>query len=134
MCIFNIKRGNRNIQMKPQSYLTKEGIKIFNELLKHCQEKGISEKIDSFELSMLANEFDKYATAAHEAKENETGLYNKFKNGTVQVNAFHTIMKDSYGLIMKHSPKFGLNPIDREKILGLSKKEEKKDPFADLNK
>jgi phage terminase small subunit len=122
-------KGN---SINPQAYLSDNGVRIFKELLKHCEEKGISEKIDSFELSMLANEFDKYETAATQAADNPTGLYNKFQNGTVQVNAFHTIMKDSYGLIMKHSPKFGLNPIDREKILGLSKKEKVEKPFGDI--
>mgnify|MGYP001791443661 CR=1 FL=1 len=115
--------------MSPQSYLTSTGKKIFKVIYQHCQEKGIADDIDTFELSMLANAFDVFATNA--ALGNKKGFFNEFKNGTVQVNAYHTICKDNYSVIMKHSPKFGLNPSDREKITKISKPEDD-DNFDDL--
>ena len=106
--------------MKPQPYLTENGKKIFNQLVEHC--RNLME-VDSFELSMLANEYDKYATHVKLAKEN--GYFNKFNNKTVQVNAYHTICKDSYQTILKHSSKFGLTPADREKIKAFAEQKEK---------
>lgn len=66
---------------------------------------------------MLANEFDKYHMAAEIAnKKGIDGYTNEFDNGTIQVNAYHTIMKDCYKTILTHSAKFGLNPEARAKI------------------
>lgn len=113
--------------MNKQSYLSENGERIFDLIISHCEKLGISDSIDTFELSMLANEFDKYSMAAKlAAGKGISGYVNEFGNGTVQVNAYHTIMKDCYGVILKHSSKFGLNPADRKKIFDVRVKDEKK--------
>jgi P27 family predicted phage terminase small subunit len=113
--------------MEKQDFLGHNGQKIFEAIYKHCQALGIEDDIDTYELSMLANEFDKYHQAAKiSAGKGVSGYVNEFDNGTVQVNAYHTIMKDAYNIIMKHSAKFGLNPADRKKIFNVAAKEKDK--------
>lgn len=108
--------------MNKQSYLSENGKRIFDLIMSHCEKMNIADQIDTFELSMLANEFDKYAMAAELASgKGISGYINSFGNGTVQVNAYHTIMKDCYGVILKHSAKFGLNPGDRKRIFDVKK-------------
>ena len=115
--------------MEKQAYLTEQGQRIFDQIFQYLKTKQSHETIDTFTLSMLAEEFDKYACAAHAAhqKEGIEGYINKFDNGTVQVNAYHTIMKDCYDKILKHSVRFGLDPESRNRIFkGLTKNKEKK--------
>jgi P27 family predicted phage terminase small subunit len=119
--------------MIKQDYLTDRGQQIFDEILAFLKDKGVSDNIDTFELSMLANEFDKYHMAAEQAnKKGIDGYMNEFDNGTIQVNAYHTIMKDCYKTIMTHSAKFGLNPEARSKIFkGIKTKKKKVDEGID---
>jgi hypothetical protein len=42
-------------------------------------------------------------------------------------------MRNEYNNILKHAPKYGLNPGDREKIFGGLKKKKKKDPNEGLD-
>jgi P27 family predicted phage terminase small subunit len=121
--------------MEKQGFLGANGQKIFDAIMKHCVKLGIDDEIDTYELSMLANEFDKYHQAAKmSAGKGIDGYVNHFDNGTVQVNAYHTIMKDAYNVIMKHSPKFGLNPEARKKIFNVASKntDKKKSKGFDL--
>lgn len=121
--------------MEQGSFLTENGKRLFELIQKHCEAKGIIESIDGIELSMLAHEYDKYAMAAQEVnkKPGVAGLVNTFDNGTVQVNAYHTIMKDAYDKINKNSGKFGLTPGDRAKIFKDVAKKEEAEPLAALN-
>lgn len=118
---------------EPMSYLSKRGRKIFLQIANHINEHDLILQIDVIELSMLANAFDVYERAAIVCNEKDltepTG-----KNQThIQVIPEYGIMKQMYDLILKHSPKYGLTPGDREKIFGGMKKTKKKDPIADLD-
>jgi P27 family predicted phage terminase small subunit len=88
------------------------------------------EAIDSFELSVLAQNFDIFARASESV--NIDG-YSKpvGQNNYEQVTPHWTAMKDSANYIMKHADKFGLNPAARDKIKIFAKQEEK-DPLADV--
>lgn len=115
---------------QPADYLTKDGKRIFKEIVKHVTDKGIIEDIDVMELSMLANSFDLYSQCASKCNEVDGGYIRPVtgKNGTFDAVApEYSIMKNEYTNILKHSPKFGLNPGDRAKIFkNVAKK--KKDP------
>lgn len=75
---------------------------------------------------MLANSFDVFEKMAQYC--NDKGYITPVtgKNGTFdQAAPEYGIMKQQYDIIMKHGPKFGLNPGDREKIFSGMKKKKK---------
>jgi len=103
-------------------------------IVKHINDHNLIQDIDTLELSMLANAMDAYERAAMIC--NEKGFTEDVtgKNGTVkQVIPEYSIMKQQYDLILKHAPKYGLSPGDREKIFGGIKKEKKADPNEGLD-
>ena len=102
--------------MKPQSYLSKEGKVIFDKIAAHLVEIGISEDINSYELSMLANSFDLYAKAAKEVTDNGYQQFNE-RSHTHTMTPSYNIMKIEYSNIIKHAPKFGINPVDIQKVM-----------------
>jgi len=98
-------------------FLSKNGLLIFQELEKHCSEKMKMYEVDKFELAMLANSFDLYATAAKYCSEHGTKMTILTERGTYfQINPEYTVMRGEYANVLKHSGKFGLNPADRERI------------------
>jgi phage terminase small subunit len=113
-------------------YLTKRGRAIFYQILKHIKEAGIDSKIDSLELSMLANSYDAFERAADHC--NKFGFSKEIdtKQGSFsQIIPEYSVMKNEYSNILKHSPKFGMTPGDREKIFGGLKKKAKKESLTD---
>lgn len=120
--------------MKAQSYLTKNGLRIFNEILKFVESKNVSEEIDSLQLSMLAHAFDQHDEAAKEMTKTG-GLYQVTKTGYSQVTAAFTVWKQTGEYITKNADKFGINPNAREKLKSFSKEQEKpKSGMAALRK
>ena len=112
--------------MKPEKYLSPRGKRNFKKLEKLLQSRGVVDEIYSIELSMLANELDRYETAIETG--NDKGFYNYFeKGGTVQVNAYHTMAKTALDHVMKLGAKFGLSPKDFKDIEGAKEKKEKKE-------
>jgi len=81
----------KGVIMNPQKYLSQNGVRYFNEIVEHCNNLEINLNVDSIELSMLADQYDKYECAVTAASENEPGLFNQYPNGTVQINGFSTI-------------------------------------------
>lgn len=121
-------------EYEPASYLTKRGRKIFYSIVKHVDDNGLMRKIDTLEVSMLANSFDSFDIATEKC--NSGGYINAVtgKNGTFdQVSPWYTIMRNEYANILKHSPKYGLNPGDREKIFGGMKTKKKVNPNEGLD-
>jgi P27 family predicted phage terminase small subunit len=109
-----------------EGFLSAQGKVIYDAILKHCQENGITKSIDTFELSMLANSFDLYSINAKFCKKNGTTQQPE-KGGWDQIRPEYTVMRNEYQNVLKHSSKFGLNPGDRAKIFnGLKQKEKKK--------
>lgn len=108
-------------------FLSKEGREIYDNLLEHCQKLGL-EDADEYELSMLANSFDKYAKNAKYCRDNGDTQQPE-KGGWDQVRPEYTVMKNEYQNILKHSSKFGMNPGDRKKIFNITGKDKKKKGF-----
>ena len=101
--------------MKNMDYLSKNGVLIYKELKKHCDDKLRMFDIDHFELSMLANSLDMYSVAAKFCSENGVSMATG-DNGYKQICPEYSVMKNEYQNILKHSAKFGLNPGDRAKF------------------
>lgn len=110
------------------SFLSESGKALYKELLNHCNQKLKMMDVDHFELSMLANSFDLYATNAKICRDG--GATQKPKEGGWdQVRPEYTVMKNEYANILKHSAKFGLNPGDRAKFFKGLKEGKKKKGF-----
>ena len=120
-------------EYEPLPYLSKRGRTIFYRIVRHINEGGIIADIDTFELSMLANAFDLYETAAMHCNEASVSDHLFTMNGsTKQVIPEYNVMQQQYDKVLKHSMKFGLNPGDRTKIFNGLKVKAKKDPTAGL--
>lgn len=105
--------------------MTKKGRLIFFQLVRHVEEAGLDESIDILELTMLANCFDLYEEAADRVKKlMETGDDKTFGTGG-RLSTDYQVMEKEYNKILKHAPKYGLNPGDRHKIFGGMKKKKK---------
>ncbi len=120
-------------EVQPVDYLTKRGRKIFQLIVKHCQGMELDLDIDILELTMLANSFDLYESAAKRLNDlrmaNEPDPY-----GTKgKLSSDYQVMLKEYEKVLKHAPKYGLNPGDRHKIFGGLKKKKKADPNEGLD-
>lgn len=110
--------------MKPQSYLTKEGVKIFGELVDHCEKIKLHDA-DSFELSMLANAFDLHCRASLIMNKQGGGYAQKLKSEYSQITADFTVWKQTGEYINKNAGKFGLDPASREKLKSFTEEKPK---------
>src|SRR5688572_21011740 len=95
-------------------FLTDRGRGVYNLLKQHFSEVGTWKESYAFELSMLANSLDLYYKYAQHC--NEEGITQTFESGASQVSPEYTAMKTEYQNILKHSPKFGLNPADLSRL------------------
>lgn len=119
-------------EYEPANYLTKRGRKIFYDIVRHVKDHDLIQDIDVFELSMLANSFDIYEQMGESCREKGFVRAVTGKNGTFdQAAPEYGIMQQQYSNIIKHSPKFGLTPGDREKIFNGLKKKVKKESLTD---
>jgi hypothetical protein len=106
-------------------FLSPEGELILKMILDHCKDCALPVERLTLEASMLANSFDKYAKNAAYCRD-KGDTQKPTDGGWDQVRPQYTVMKNEYQNILKHSPKFGLNPMDFEKIFKGSNKPKKK--------
>lgn len=100
---------------------------IYAELEDHCREKLQLETIFYLELSMLADSFANYFDAAEYCNEHGNVYDMLTKTGTYpMVHPQYTVKNKEYVNILKHAPKFGINPVDLDRLKGL--KPEKEEP------
>tara|TARA_Y100001972_G_C7636597_1_gene319657 strand:+ start:624 stop:1001 length:378 start_codon:yes stop_codon:yes gene_type:complete len=122
--------------MKPQEYLSDLGIKYFREIEKILHSRGLDKDEYSIELSILADQYSKHQDANEKAaereKEGKPGFYNQFDNGTLQINGYFTMIKESLAVILKLSPKFGLTPADLDKLKNIVGEPKKKSKLQKL--
>jgi len=118
--------------MTGQDYLSDQGKYIFKKIAEHLQRVGVTDRINTYELSMLANSLDLYATAATLVKHKGFDQDNKRSGGKVITPAY-AIMKNEYQNIQKHAPKFGINHVDMAKLAeSIPEKKDDSDPLTDL--
>ena len=98
--------------MEPERYLTPRGKRIFERIAEHC--KAMKKDMDafSFEASMLANSLDLYHRVADNIAKGRSSYKQKTQTGWEQTTADYNVLTKEYTNIMKHAPKFGLNPKD----------------------
>lgn len=121
--------------MKPQPGLTPNGERIFHELLQHIQ-KYEKEQIDSYNLTELAHQYD----LAERCRQNINSPTDKNQkdgvqvtsNGYTQVTGYVTVMDKCNARIEKLGAKYGLTPLDREKIKSAIKEEKPADPISKI--
>jgi len=117
--------------MKPQPFLTPDGIVIFKQLIKHVKKVGLID-IDSFRLSDLANAIDMVQRSSQEinfpsgknAKMKKNGVQETI-NGYTQVTGHVTVMDKYNKIVDSIGAKYGLTSADREKISAFSEKKNK---------
>lgn len=98
-----------------ESFLTPEGEGHYQAIKTHASTLGVWHDAFDFECKMLANSLSLYFDAAKTC--NETGTSIKIgKQGYQQVSPDYLVMKTEYANILKHSPKFGLNPADLSRL------------------
>lgn len=98
--------------MTPASYLRPRGKKIFKEIADHCKKIKKDLEIFSFEASMLANSLDLYQRAADNINKVGGKYKQESKTGWEQTTADYAVLNKEYQNILKHAPKFGINPKD----------------------
>lgn len=101
--------------MKTPNYLHKDARGIFEEIYEFIEGWEAIEDIDHFAISMMADCIYWFQEACR--KTNDIGPVQEFKNGTSNVNAWHSVKKESYDKFLKLSTKLGMSPKDREAIL-----------------
>src|SRR5687768_2720183 len=113
--------------------LSANGLLIYKLIEKHCKKLRLMEA-DSLEMIMLANSYDLDYQAAKFCKEKGRVVSMPTKTGSYEMlRPEYNQMKNEYGNILKHSPKYGLNPGDREKIFKGIDKKVRKDPAGGLD-
>ena len=123
--------------MTPQKKIAElpEVMAYFNQYVDWLKVRGMDDDAYSYELSRLAYETHKYFECQEKAAEREAkglpGFYNEFENDTIQVNALHTISKDSGSAMDKLGAMFGFTPADFNKIKDLVKVAEKEPDLLD---
>jgi len=115
---------------EPRDYLTKNGRNIFFALIRHISDTDLDSRIDTYELTMLANSFDLYEEASERMRLLRNDPDSKAFGSAGRLSTDYQVMEKEYNKILKHGPKYGLNPGDRHKIFGGMKKKKKK-PFGD---
>lgn len=118
---------------QPREYLTKNGRSIFFKLVKHIQEADLDSNVDIYELTMLANSFDLYEAASERVRVLRDSGDEKAFGSSGRLSTDYQVMEKEYNKILKHGPKYGLNPGDRHKIFGGMKKKKKADPNSGLD-
>ena len=99
-------------------FLSPEGRGVFEFIKRHCEAANIWRDEFELEAAMLANSFALYRENAIMCNRPEGATQEVGENGYLQVSVHYTIMKNEYLNILKHAPKFGLNPADLKKAFG----------------
>lgn len=109
-------------KIKPQPWLNARGKKIFNDIKKNLESVSILANLDTYGLSILANEIDRYIEAQLNIQASGTTSFETNKNGsTREVKSVHLqIQKDACEAFSKLSTRYGLDPQSRQKIIDIN--------------
>ena len=116
---------------KPQNFLDKAGIEIYNDIAKVLQDAKTIHLGDSLVLSMFAQTVKTYRDAIDTIslpKSKGGGTIQEYKNGTTNVSPAYTVMTKCEAIILTYARRFGLDTESREKLVSY-KLETKKDEF-----
>ena len=117
--------------MKPSDSLTENAKRVFNELEEHLKDEAGTMKIDYIRLSELAHAIDMVERARSKINnpprpDQEDGVQ-VTKNGYTQVTGYVTVADKYSKMVDTLGAKFGITPLDREKISAFSKKKPSKE-------
>src|SRR6478609_6475790 len=99
-------------------YLSDRGKVVLAMIIEHCKECKLPVERLKLEASMLANSFALYEESAQFVNEKGPSMEFQTEKGGVyqQIRPGYTVMTKEYANVLKHAPKFGLNPADFDKI------------------
>ena len=119
--------------MRCRNSETDSGIPLGSRGLISLIPNGVLIEVDNYELTMLAHQFDLFATAGENIV--KEGYKQITPNNYSQITADVTMQDKAGSYIMKNAGKVGLNPESRSKIPELwAKKEEEGDDMGDMMK
>ncbi len=109
-------------KIKPQPWLNARAKKIFNDIKKNLEGTSLLANVDTYGISILANEMDRYIESELNIQASGTTSYETNKNGsTKEVKSVHLqIQKDASEVFSKLSSRYGLDPQSRQKIIDIN--------------
>lgn len=103
---------------EPVFELSVEERKFYNDLVNHLDTYGLLHKVDSIGLSLLAKNIAIMKWCADNLK-GPHDVVQVFENGTSNVSGMYTAFTKAQASFQSLMSKWGLSPVDREKIAGM---------------
>ena len=116
--------------MKAPDYLADRAQGIYIEIYEFIEGWEAIASVDHFAIAMMADCLYWFQEACIEMQ--VEGPVQKFKNGTSNITAWHTVKKTSHDQFLKLSTKLGLSPKDREAILKFKGQKKEKDSLDEI--
>jgi len=120
------RQGRRPIPVKevgvnrpdPIFTFTKEERKVFEDLVDHLEKYELLHRVDAVGLSLLAKNILIMKWCADQLK-GPGDVVQVFDNGTSNVSGMYTAYTKAQAAFQSLMSKWGLSPVDREKIAGM---------------
>lgn len=127
-------------KIRPPTWLSKRGKKIFKEIVTELDPIKILANLDVHNLAVLSDTFDKFVEATIALNTSPLTVLETNKNGsTREVPSPYIRIQTRYSdLIKKHAVEFGLTPASRQRLIEINTElksedeEEFEDKFGDI--
>ena len=108
------------LQEKPEPVfeLSAEERKFYNDLVEHLDQYNLLHKVDAVGLSLLAKNIAIMKWCADSLR-GPGDVVQVFENGTSNVSGMYTAFTKAQASFQSLMSKWGLSPVDREKIAGM---------------
>jgi phage terminase small subunit len=102
----------------PVFELSEQELRFYRDLVDHLDHYGLLHKVDSIGLSLLAKNVAIMKWCADQIK-SAHDVVQVFENGTSNVSGMYTAYTKAQAAFQSLMSKWGLSPVDREKIAGM---------------
>lgn len=110
--------SNTNQRPSPVFDFTDVELQYYNSLVDHLEEYNLLHQVDSLGLSVLAKNVAIMKWCADNLK-GPNDIVQTFENGTSNVSGMYTAYCKAQAAFTSLMSKWGLSPVDREKIAGM---------------